>query len=185
MTAAVYDSRFADDAKADRADDYRRQARRLRHTFRCNPIKLHRSLRYLSACHDIASHQSHPQAAAARVFNPCMKAWVGNPCYKNDDLPEYVIDQTSHTIRNFANDVAKSMRGPILSYSQRLILMRKAKQIGLRPFDANLIIAAVQHRVNETLGVEESTKPTSWRFAMIIGALLQLGIVAGAWWILR
>ncbi len=100
-----------------------------------------------------------------------------------------MIDQTSSTIRDFANAVVKSMTGPVLPYSQRLELMRQAKKIGLRTFDANLIIAAVQNRVKETIGSDleqsEADKPMSWRFAITIGAMLQVGIIVGIWWMFR
>jgi hypothetical protein len=46
----------------------------------------------------------------------------------------------------FARCVAAAMDGPILRYSSRLDLMRQARRTGIAPFEANLIIAAVQHR---------------------------------------
>jgi hypothetical protein len=164
MSAAIFNQPLRQPALSE----YLRQARRIRHTYRSEPGKLHQSLRYLSACHDIASGRPRSESRA-----------TGLPA-----TPEYVIDQTSTTIRDFANAVVKCMDGPILRYSQRLELMRRAKRIGLRTFDANLIIAAVQNRVKETIA-PEPLKPMSWRFAILIGAMLQLGMIVSAWWLLH
>jgi hypothetical protein len=173
VSAAIFNHPLRDPALTDRAADYLRQARHIRHVYRREPQKLHQSLRYLSACHDIATGNSRSSSRTTDV----------------PATPRYVIDQTSTTIRDFANAVMKSMNGPILCYSQRVELMRHAKRIGLRTFDANLIIAAVQNRVDETLAPEmkqpESPKPMSWRIAITIGAVLQLGITVGVWWILH
>ena len=45
----------------------------------------------------------------------------------------------------FADSVASSFEGPVLRYSQRRDLMQRARRIGIGEFEANLVIAAVQH----------------------------------------
>lgn len=165
MSAAIFNHPLRQPALAD----YLRQARRIRHTCRNEPGTLHQSLRYLSACHDIASGRSRS---------------VHSPRLLPATPPNYVTDQSSGTIRDFANAVVMKMNGPILRYSQRVELMRHARRIGLRTFDANLIIAAVQNRVKETIA-PEPPKPMSWQFAIAVAALLQLAIIVSAWWLLH
>ncbi|MEM8872740.1 MAG: hypothetical protein AAGD32_00645 [Planctomycetota bacterium] len=53
---------------------------------------------------------------------------------------------TSPTLaRNFAVMVAERLDGGTLPYDNRLQLLAHAQKVGLRIFEANLIIAAVQH----------------------------------------
>jgi hypothetical protein len=47
--------------------------------------------------------------------------------------------------RGFANEVAARLEGSVLRYSQRRFLMSEARRRGIGPFEANLVIAAVQH----------------------------------------
>lgn len=173
MSAAVFNHPLRQPALID----YLRQARRLRHTYRREPQKLHQSLRYLSACHDIT-------AGIATGSSRSSTRSTHLPA-----TPGYVIDQTSTTIRDFANSVVKQMNGPILRYSERVELMHHAKRIGLRTFDANLIIAAVQNRVKETLSPDfeksEPEKSISWGWIITISATLQLLILSTAWWLLH
>src|SRR4051794_28413515 len=48
--------------------------------------------------------------------------------------------------RSFAREVAHATTGPVLRYSHRLQLLELAKRGGIDRFDANLIIAAIEHR---------------------------------------
>jgi hypothetical protein len=45
----------------------------------------------------------------------------------------------------FAEEVARRLEGTVLRYSQRRLLMNAARQMGIGEFEANLVIAAVQH----------------------------------------
>ena len=49
----------------------------------------------------------------------------------------------------FAERVAKSLDGPILRYSMRMELLKQAERMGIERFEANLIIAAIQHRMRQ------------------------------------
>ena len=49
-------------------------------------------------------------------------------------------------VRGFAQQVAGELDGSTLLYSRRLALLNAARRHGIRRFDANLIIAAVQDR---------------------------------------
>jgi hypothetical protein len=61
-------------------------------------------------------------------------------------------DQTTASVptkgpaAEFAELVAHSLEGPILRYSNRQALLAEAERRGISRFEANLIIAAVQHQ---------------------------------------
>jgi hypothetical protein len=48
----------------------------------------------------------------------------------------------------FAQLVAQQLQGPVLRYSHRIALVQEAQKRGIARFEANLIIAAVQHQTN-------------------------------------
>lgn len=76
------------------------------------------------------------------------------------------------------------MEGSELRYSQRLHLLRRAQHHGVGRFDANLIIAMVQHRMGliEIPPAPERTRGLS-RFTLVTAAVTQLLIVAAVWWL--
>lgn len=111
---------------------YRRQARRLRHVFRHKPGELHLSLRQLSDRHD-AAYQATSQPRG-------WKAIIRQPA------------------RDFADEVARQMDSKVLPYSKRLALLDAAENEGIGRFQANLIIAAVQHQMADEQA--PSTAPT-------------------------
>jgi len=92
-------------------------------------------------------------------------------------------------VRAFAAAVSSSLEGPILRFSRRQQLIRQAERLGIRRFDANLLIAAVQHRSRSEKAakmVETKPAPSPWRFAAIGFAIgLQTIILFGAWGILH
>jgi hypothetical protein len=96
--------------------DYRRQARRLRGALANQPGRLHYKLRELARRHD-----------SAQAPNTCPAAPV------------------PRRAEAFAAEVAASLDGAILRYSQRRALMATARRLGMGDFEANLVIAAVQH----------------------------------------
>ena len=51
------------------------------------------------------------------------------------------------TLRRFASEIAEACDGSnLIRYPHRQQLLRRAGQLNIRRFDANLLIAAVQHR---------------------------------------
>jgi hypothetical protein len=86
----------------------------------------------------------------------------------------------------FAAAIAGHLAGPVLPYSQRLVLLHEADQRGIPRFEANLIIAAVQHRH------QYATCPpiaiTARRFPSLISTLLFILVQSAIllcciWWI--
>lgn len=104
--------------------DYVRRARRLRHIYRHRPDRLHRSLREIEPPHD-----DQLRHVARLSITP---------------LPT----TAPHRAQAFADHVATHLEGSILRYSVRLALLREAQRRGIERFEANLIIAAVQHKAD-------------------------------------
>jgi hypothetical protein len=83
------------------------------------PGELYRSLRDLSDHYDSAYPISSDQTAPILVSSPA------------DKITCQIMDR---------------IRNGVLTYSDRLELLDEAEKLGIGRFDANLIIAAVQHR---------------------------------------
>ncbi len=56
------------------------------------------------------------------------------------------VELTTHD--RFAQSVVTAIQGRTLRYSRRLRLLAEADKLGIERFEANLIIAMVQHRLN-------------------------------------
>jgi hypothetical protein len=87
----------------------------------------------------------------------------------------------------FATQVEYALDGQHLRYSKRLRLIKRAEELGIRRFDANLIIALVQHRAKPVIAtVKPSAKPR--RKFPIAGiacfAIIQSAIFLAAWWMI-
>ena len=146
------------------ATEYRRIARRVRCQLGDNPIGKQRALAALARHADLQYKSPAPEwEAATRVEDG---------------------------VRAFAASVSSAMEGPILRFSKRQELIRQAEGLGIRRFDANLLIAAVQHR----LGGEKADrlalarpKRKSWGMALPIALVvgLQTIIALGAWMVLH
>lgn len=85
----------------------------------------------------------------------------------------------------FAALVRERMDGPVLRYSRRTDLIRAAERSGIGRFEANLIIAAVQHEARERLGTDE-TRPSrrtfpSWFSVALAVIATQTAILLGVW----
>jgi hypothetical protein len=128
---------------------YVRTARRLRHRLRHAPATLHRSLRTLRQASPVTVR---PVSRAAGVF--------GNPGNER-----------------FSLLVRYSLVGSLLPHSTRQALLRKAARMGIRRFDANLIIAMVQHQAGggRTDAEREEPRPC-WVLWVALGVQLLIGI---------
>ena len=117
---------------------------------------------------------------------------AGNPALLHRALRELAAVQTRQVVakppdsnaQSFADLVADSMDGPILRYSSRRALLRAADAAGIGRFEANLIIAAVQHQSDrEASGTPIApTRPLA-RNALVWAAflLLQTSIFIAVW----
>jgi hypothetical protein len=83
---------------------------------------------------------------------------------------EHVLTIEPAIVRGFAEAVADSLQGGVLPYSDRQRLLRRAARLGIGRFDANLIIASVQHR-RPACGDERALSiapETGWKSALLI-----------------
>jgi hypothetical protein len=152
------------------SDEYRRQARRLRCRYAGSPERLQRSLKTLAT-------RAESRDAAKTV---------------NDDrliaLPPQIRASTGPAA-TFTQHLAREIpTSGVLTYSSRLSLLRHAQKLGVRRFEANLLIAAVLERRRQTAGAQpEGDVPSGSRFVMtgLIAFVLVQGVfAAGAWWML-
>jgi hypothetical protein len=96
-----------------------------------------------------------------------------------------VLGPRSSTARDFADLVAAKLVGTVLPFSHRESLLQAAAERGISRFEANLIIATVQH--NFGIGrkrITENYRP--FRFPITLAAFLivQGAIVAAVWYLL-
>ena len=108
------------------AADYRSRARRLRARFQGQPALLQQSLRALSRDCDAARGVGRRTG----VVTPALTA---------------VFEVSEETTRRFSRMVGEHLEGQILRFERRQLLIRAASRMGIDRFQANLIIAAVQH----------------------------------------
>ena len=109
------------------ADRYRRSARSLRGRLDGNPGELYRSLRDLSDRYDRQFAVLSPPAPVIPV------------------VPD----------NDFTSQIVAKIHDGVLLYSDRLQLLNDAADYGIGRFEANLIIAAVQHRYGTRLFPEQ------------------------------
>jgi len=82
--------------------------------------------------------------------------------------------------------VADHMTGRVLRYSARQALIHHATRLGIGRFEANLIIAAVQHRAGGAARPEsddEKANRLGSGVFFITAAIVQATILAGVWWL--
>jgi hypothetical protein len=141
-------------ALGEASDQYRRRARRLRHTLRNNPTRLHRSLARLATEID-DTPASETQSSI---------------------LP------TSIPAQRFEILVREAMAKGPMRYSQRLAMFKAAAAMGLGRFEANLILAIEQNRQAPS-NIDQSAHNRGALLTVLLVGLFQSLILFGAWWI--
>jgi hypothetical protein len=97
------------------------------------------------------------------------------------------LSRDAWSYNHFAKQVADVLDGQQLRYSNRLRLIKHAEAIGIRRFDANLIIALVQHRAKPIAAIVKAPKKPSRKFplaAVACFAIVQSTIILTAWWMI-
>jgi hypothetical protein len=89
----------------------------------------------------------------------------------------------------FAALVAEALSEGVLRYSSRLLLIRRALAMGINRFQANLIIASVQHQWQARPAPRRAAAMRSaWRLPLVTPltavVLIEAAVVAAAWWLL-
>ena len=153
------------------SDEYRRQARRLRCRYAGRPDRLQRSLKTLATR---AAPSSAPRQSDDARFVV--------------DMPPQVRPSTGPAA-TFAEHLAREIPSSgLLTYSSRLGLLRHAQTLGVRRFEANLLIAAVLERRRQRCDTppEADLSPRrGWLMSTLVPLLLVQGAIAlSAWWTL-
>ena len=153
------------------ADDSLRQARRLRATLSDRPGELQAALRVLAG----RSDDGHPpSAAAARVV-----AVRSRPI----DPPADHLPGLSTVERAFDARVAERLAAvKVVTYSDRVALLKLGERLGVSRFRANLIVALRQHAI----GAMPSPEPASggrpsWAWVAAVAVLVEVVAVAVLW----
>ena len=73
----------------------------------------------------------------------------------------------------FAASIARALEGSMLTPERRESLVLEAQSLGLRAFDANLVIAVVQDRARRGESTEDITGPISVLSRPCPGVLIQ------------
>lgn len=152
---------------------YRSAARRLRGRFADDPVRLQHALL------DLARREDAGRAAPARGrrMEPAVRP-----------LQDIVDGEAA---ARFAVMVGQHLGGPVLCYEDRQSLLRAAGRLGIGRFDANLIIAAVQHRaegehvVVRAAGTEQSRGAGRWWESVAVVLAVETSLSLIAWWALR
>ena len=134
---------------------YRQAARRIRARLGHRPAAMIHALR------DLAAAQPAPQSVVADRVAP------------QDDRPS--------AGEAFSELVRDHLDSPILRFSTRQKLLRQAAQMGLGRFEANLLIALVEHR-HRSHPTPQNRPPTrsAWQTAAAV-ALIEATILAAGW----
>jgi hypothetical protein len=140
----------------ERGVAYCRAARRVRATHARQPGRLYRELQLLGRRHAAAR-----PPVATLPYAPPSRAEA------------------------FSREVAARMEGPLLRYAQRRRLFGIARRMGIGRFEANLVMAAVQHeatRGRRGAGPDEAAGGPASRLAPVAVALAAQALIAwGAW----
>ena len=135
------------------ATDYRRAARRLRGRWSHRPRRLHQELRDLAERHNSARPSPAPPPAAP-----------GGPC------------------QVFAAAVETRLEGPVLRHAQRKRLLASAAKLGIGRFEANLIIAAVQHGRLSSPASDPPKRPAPFGLGLVgMVVVVEMILAWGAW----
>ena len=160
MRGRIRTSSDADPAHSDAATvDLVRQARKLRHRFRSRPADMHKHLSRLAT--------RRPTDLTATRISAAVTSSTISP--RRPDVSEATQAFTVFV----KHELIKTSSATPLRYSKRLELLRTGESHGLSRFQANLVIAAVQHELGRLL------PPTPERVSGITLFLVtQLSLVA-------
>jgi hypothetical protein len=170
MRFAVASTSRPSDRATRRAIEYCREARRLRCRYAGEPDRMHGALYALSRRQDRMRDAAKPDPHRVTV------AAIAPP-------------QQVSGAHLLADRVEAAMDEDVLRYSKRMELLKEANRAGIGRFEANLIIAAVQHRTiaarAEARPIATTTIPPNsskaWMTALAL-LFVQTLIVAAATW---
>ena len=136
---------------------YRQAARRIRARLGHRPAAMIHALR------DLAAAQPAPQSV------------VADPVAPHDDRPS--------AGEAFSELVRDHLDSPILRFSTRQKLLRQAAPMGLGRFEANLLIALVEHRHRRPAIPESPRRLNASPWRAVAGFVLIEAIILAAGWV--
>lgn len=137
------------------ADQYRQAARHIRARLGDQPARMYQALGALAAARDAAPR---PQPATVSPATPPSPG------------------------EQFTQSVIDHLDGPILRMDVRQKLLRQATAMGIGRFEANLLIALVEHR-HQRRQIPVPPKERRWS-GWVAFLIIQSAIVVSAWWAL-
>jgi hypothetical protein len=143
-------------SNSERDVAYCRAARRVRAAHARRPGRLYRELQLLGERHTAARPPVAPLPYASRS-----------------------------RAEAFSREVEARMEGPVLRHAERRRLFAAARRLGIGRFEANLVMAAVQHEVTRGgRGVrpEAAAPGRAWRLAPVAAALAVQALIAWGVW---
>src|SRR2546423_13838886 len=142
-----------------------REARRLRAVLGSDPVRMHRQLGQLSIKTDAGDRRMTKVWRLGRNGMSVSGRGLSMPADDGegerytlldpvDPLPEEMgyPSTPDRSFRDFVERTLSGLREGVLRYSHRLAMLKEAGARGIGRFEANLIIASVQHRLQVTSG---------------------------------
>ncbi len=158
-------------ARSIAGDAYRRRARRVRHAHRHDLSAMHHALCDAARTHD--RELSEERSSRAPQTNAA-------PSDIELHLPDHMLTSAG-SARRFAANVSAAVEGGVLRYSARMGLLKEASRRGIRRFEANLIIAAVQHQMGSAGEEAVHRKRTFPVPPLMVALLVEAVVIAGVW----
>jgi hypothetical protein len=89
----------------------------------------------------------------------CARQAAINAARKATESSRFVVDHIAPPVdaRTFARQIRDALDGKLLHYSDRMSLLREADRMGIGRFEANLLIATVQHRAQQETFVSQAS----------------------------
>jgi hypothetical protein len=194
------------------AIDFCREARRLRAVYEDEPVRMHQELGKLAIVVAPDPRKATPLRSLAQTaklgkrgmsllkrLGQGMSALAADPAPDDeDDEPRVTLvdpedpgpmaqETATNEDRSFGQLVLRQLQGRRwagLRYSERQALLTEAGQRGIGRFEANLIIASVQHRLSGKAPGAEERKP--FRFTGTVAFLVVQGLILlGVWMVLK
>jgi hypothetical protein len=169
-------------AELDGSADYRRRARRLRGKFAGRLGTRHSALGDLARQED--SHRGSWRLGRGHKL-PTHRVAIGRSVRSPDGDPvlSSVLGVASAPAERLSRLVQESLCDGVLPYPRRQEVLRAARRLGVGRFQANLLIAAVQHRY-DTPAMESEPRqvgrPWGWVGAAALILAIEAAIVLGA-----
>ena len=141
-----------------------------------------------------ACNPDAPSRAAAycRAARRIRGRWSARPGRLHRELRDLAVRHDSVAVEatplgrgtcgTFATEVARRLEGPVLRHAERRRLLASARRMGIGRFEANLIIAAVQHERRPEEMIRAPQARRRWGLgpvALVIG--IEMAIAWGAW----